>query len=36
MTLGETIHALDRVLTETEATDWVGQIRWLNDWRSGL
>jgi hypothetical protein len=24
---------LDRVLTETEAEDWPGQIRWLSDWR---
>lgn len=24
---------LDRILTETEAEDWVGQVRWLNDWR---
>ena len=29
----ETIDALDRVLTETEADAWVGQTRWLNDWR---
>jgi hypothetical protein len=33
MSLSETIHVLDRVLTETDANDWVGQIRWLNDWR---
>jgi hypothetical protein len=26
------IMALDRLLTETEAEDWVGQVRWLNDW----
>ena len=29
----ETIDALDRVLKETEAEAWVGQTRWLNDWR---
>lgn len=32
MNLSETIDALDRVLTETKAEDWVGQTRWLNDW----
>jgi hypothetical protein len=32
-TLSALIAALDRVLTETEANDWVGQIRWLNEWR---
>lgn len=34
MNLSGTIDALDRVLTETKAEDWVGQTRWLNDWRS--
>ena len=34
MNLNETIHALDRILRETEADAWIGQIRWLNDWRS--
>ena len=29
----ETIDALDRVLTETEPEAWIGQTRWLNDWR---
>jgi len=29
-TLSALIDALDRVLTETEAEDWVGQVRWLN------
>lgn len=24
---------LDRVLTETEAENWVGQVRWLSDWK---
>jgi hypothetical protein len=32
-TLSGLITALDRLLTETEAADWVGQIRWLNQWR---
>lgn len=27
------IAALDRVLSETDAGDWVGQVCWLNDWR---
>ena len=31
--LSELIKALDRALTETDAEDWIGQIRWLNDWR---
>jgi len=33
MSLIETIHALDRVLRETHADEWIGQTRWLNDWR---
>ena len=33
MELNETINALDRVLRETKANDWIGQTRWLNDWR---
>ena len=28
--LRELIALLDRVLTETEAEDWVGQVRWLS------
>ena len=32
-TLPELIGALDRMLSETEAEEWVGQVRWLNDWR---
>lgn len=32
-TLSELITALDRLLSETEAEEWVGQARWLNDWR---
>lgn len=31
--LSSLIAALDRLLSETEADEWVGQIRWLNDWR---
>lgn len=33
MSLNELINALDRVLRETDADEWVGQTRWLNDWR---
>jgi hypothetical protein len=33
LNLNELIHALDRVLRETNADEWVGQTRWLNDWR---
>jgi hypothetical protein len=33
MKLNETIEALDRVLRETDANEWIGQIRWLNDWK---
>lgn len=32
-TLSELIGALTRLLSETEAEDWQGQVRWLNDWR---
>lgn len=31
--LNETIATLDRILRETDADDWIGQTRWLNDWR---
>lgn len=31
--LSTLITALDRMLTETTADEWVGQVRWLNDWR---
>lgn len=31
--LPDLIAALDRLLSETEANDWTGQVRWLNDWR---
>ncbi|HMB24553.1 MAG: DUF5615 family PIN-like protein [Chloroflexota bacterium] len=33
MNLNELIHALDRVLRETDANEWIGKTRWLNDWR---
>lgn len=32
MNLGQQVLALDRLLTETEARDWIGQVRWLNGW----
>lgn len=32
-TLSGLIAALDRLLSETQADDWVGQVCWLNDWR---
>jgi hypothetical protein len=32
-TLSDLIAALDRLLSETRAGDWIGQVRWLNDWR---
>ena len=32
-TLSDLIAALDRLLSETEAEDWIGQVHWLNDWR---
>jgi hypothetical protein len=32
-TLTTQINALDRLLRETDADDWLGQIRWLNQWR---
>ena len=32
--LSELISALDRLLSETQSEDWLGQIRWLNQWRS--
>lgn len=33
--LPELIEALDRLLSETSAEDWVGQVRWLNQCRKG-
>jgi hypothetical protein len=32
-TLSDLIASLDRLLSETEAEIWIGQVRWLNDWR---
>ena len=26
------INALSRILTETDAESWVGQVRWIQDW----
>lgn len=31
--LTEQIGALDRLLSETDAADWPGQVRWLTEWR---
>lgn len=33
-TLSELVAALDRMLSETIAEDWPGQVRWLSQWRS--
>ena len=33
--LPELIESLDRMLSMTQASDWEGQVRWLNDWRKG-
>jgi hypothetical protein len=32
--LTDLIGALDRLLTETDADAWPGQVRWLNQWRA--
>jgi hypothetical protein len=32
-TLPALISCLDRLLCETEDDAWVGQVRWVNDWR---
>lgn len=32
-TLGELILLLDRVLTDSQAEDFTGRVRWLTDWR---
>jgi len=32
-TLSELIAALDHLLVETETASWMGQVRWLNEWR---
>jgi hypothetical protein len=31
--LGSLITALDQLLLETKSEEWIGQIRWLNQWR---
>jgi len=31
--LSELIDLLDRALSETNAEDWSGKVRWLSDWR---
>jgi hypothetical protein len=33
-TLSSLVAALDRLLSETQAGEWVGQVRWLNQWRA--
>lgn len=32
-TLADLVVALDRMLPETEAVEWIGQVRRLNEWR---
>lgn len=32
ISLSQMIEALDRLLTETDASEWTGQVRWLADW----
>lgn len=34
-TLSDLIAALGWLLCETDAEDWIGQVRWLNQWRKG-
>lgn len=31
--ISELIRALDRLLSTTQAEDWIGQARWLSEWR---
>lgn len=33
-TIAGLIAALDRLLSETDVADWIGQVRWLNQWRA--
>jgi hypothetical protein len=33
--LADLIHLIDRALKTTSDEEWVGQIRWLSDWKSG-
>lgn len=30
--LSDLVRALDCLLSETDSDEWVGQVRWLNDW----
>ena len=32
--LSELIASLERLIKETQAADWIGQVRWLNQWRT--
>lgn len=32
-TLASLIATVDRMLTQTNAEEWPGHVRWLNDWR---
>jgi hypothetical protein len=32
ISLQEMISALNHLVRETEASEWIGQTRWLNDW----
>jgi hypothetical protein len=31
--LHELIDALDSMMSASEAEEWIGQVRWLNDWK---
>lgn len=33
-TLTSCINALQRLMAETRADEWIGQVRWLNQWRA--
>ena len=33
MKINELINTLDLILRETSADEWIGQTRWLNDWK---
>ena len=32
ISISQLIAALSRILTETDAESWVGQVRWIQDW----
>ncbi|ETW94653.1 MAG: hypothetical protein ETSY2_49455 [Candidatus Entotheonella gemina] len=32
--LSTLISALERLIVETSAEEWIGQVRWLNQWRT--